>query len=41
MTYRWTIKDLNDLKAFHWEEVAPTMREDNFDPESERPPTLG
>ena len=38
MTYRWTTKDLDDLEAFYWEEVAPAMREDGLDPDRERPP---
>jgi integrase len=37
MSHRWTTKDLNDLEAFYWEEVAPPMREDGFDPEADRP----
>jgi integrase len=38
MTYRWTTKDLDDLEAFYWEEVAPVMREEDLDPKRERPP---
>ena len=38
MTYRWTTKDLDDLEAFYWEEVAPAMRKDDLDPEQEQPP---
>jgi hypothetical protein len=38
MSYRWTIKDLADLEAFYWNEVAPTMREDSLDPETDYPP---
>jgi hypothetical protein len=37
MTYRWTTKDLDDLEAFYRNEVAPTMREDDLDPETDRP----
>lgn len=36
MTYRWTTKDLDDLETFYREEVAPAMREDGLDPESEQ-----
>jgi integrase len=38
MSYRWTTKDLDDLQAFYWTEVAPVMREDDLDPEADRPP---
>ena len=38
MTYRWTTRDLEDLEAFYWEEVAPAMREDGLNPECEQPP---
>jgi integrase len=38
MTYRWTTKDLDDLKAFYWQEVAPAMHEDDLDPERDQPP---
>jgi integrase len=37
MTYRWTTKDLDDLEAFYWSEVAPVMREDGLDPEADHP----
>jgi integrase len=38
MSHRWTTKDLDDLEAFYWNEVAPTMREDGLDPETDYPP---
>jgi hypothetical protein len=38
MTYRWTTKDLDDLEAFYWTEIAPVMQEDDLDPEADRPP---
>src|SRR5699024_476370 len=38
MSYRWTTKNLDDLEAFYWNEVATTMREEDFDPEADRPP---
>jgi integrase len=38
MSYRWTTKDLDDLEAFYWNKVAPVMREDDLDPEADRPP---
>lgn len=38
MSQRWTTKDLDDLEAFYWNGVAPEMREDDLDPEADRPP---
>ena len=37
MTYNWTTKDLDELGAFYWEEVAPAMRANGLNPERERP----
>jgi integrase len=35
---RWTTKDLADLVDFYWDELAPAMRADGYDPEREHPP---
>ena len=35
---RWSTKDRSDLVDFYWDEIAPAMRADGFDPEREHPP---
>ncbi|MCH7659091.1 MAG: site-specific integrase [Euryarchaeota archaeon] len=34
---RWTLLSLDELTDAYWEVIAPTMRDDGLDPETERP----